>query len=254
MDLREMQQQPAPRHPWERARLHHFRRVLAELGPRRGEPVRHLDVGSGDAWLANSLAADGAVSGRTVAWDIGYADPDVRRKVASQAPHVVLVDEAPDEKFDVVTLLDVLEHVEDAEAFLSAVVRDNLAPDGVILISVPAWSALYSEHDRALGHFRRYNPRAAQQLLAACGLRRVRGGGLFHSLLPARAATTLGERLSRVGPKQTPLAAMQWRAGKRVTTLVDTALRCDTAASRAFARTGLNVPGLSWWAICKTPA
>lgn len=250
-----MQNDPAPRHPWERARLHHFRQVLADPGLQiPSGTLRHLDVGAGDAWLANELAAGGPAGGHTVAWDIGYANPAVRQRVAKQAPHVTLTDVAPKTTFEVITLLDVLEHVDDAHTFLRDIVQSNLAANGVVLISVPAWSALYSQHDRALGHYRRYDPRAAQQLLASCGLRRVRAGGLFHSLLPARAATKLRERWSRRQDKAGSLAAMQWRASARMTRVIDAALRCDTAASRSFARVGLAVPGLSWWAICKKRA
>lgn len=53
------------------------------------------------------------------------------------------------------TLLDVLEHVEDDKKFLSDLV--HLAPKGAdILITVPALKSLWSPHDVANHHFRRY--------------------------------------------------------------------------------------------------
>jgi SAM-dependent methyltransferase len=66
-------------------------------------------------------------------------------------------------RFDLIFLFDVLEHLQDEDAFLSAV-RFHLAPGGRILINVPAIQALWSKYDEAAGHFRRYN---------IAGLRRV---------------------------------------------------------------------------------
>jgi SAM-dependent methyltransferase len=70
--------------------------------------------------------------------------------------------------FDVVLLLDVLEHVPDEAALLGAV-RRLLRPKGVVLVSVPAFQFLWSTHDDVLMHLRRYT---------AGGLRRAleRGG------------------------------------------------------------------------------
>lgn len=59
------------------------------------------------------------------------------------------------EHFDVVTMLDVLEHVEDDGAAVREIYR-VLAPGGVFVLSVPAYQHLWSAHDTALHHFRRY--------------------------------------------------------------------------------------------------
>jgi SAM-dependent methyltransferase len=253
MDLREMQHAKGARHPWERARLHHFRSVITAARPLHAGAGTYLDVGSGDAWFANTVAADQARFRQSTAWDIGYSDANVRQRVGAEAPHVTLAAEQPAGPFDLITLLDVLEHVADAPAFLRQIVDKNLAVGGAMLISVPAWSALYCQHDRALGHYRRYDPPAAQQLLATCGLQAVLSGGLFHSLLLPRAAATLRERYAAKVADAAP-EAMHWRGGRLATRFVDTVLRWDTAASRGLARVGFNMPGLSWWALCKKRA
>ena len=56
---------------------------------------------------------------------------------------------------NLVLLTDVLEHIEDDRGFLSRIVS-LLSPDAVLLITVPAERALWSEHDISLGHYRRY--------------------------------------------------------------------------------------------------
>jgi ubiquinone/menaquinone biosynthesis C-methylase UbiE len=65
--------------------------------------------------------------------------------------------------FDVVTVLDVLEHVDDEEAL--AEIRRVLRPGGAIVISVPAMPWLWSFRDVDAGHVRRYERRGLMALL-----------------------------------------------------------------------------------------
>ena len=60
------------------------------------------------------------------------------------------------EKYDLVVFLDVLEHVEDYETFLLDI-KSLLEKDGIAILSVPGYQFMFSEHDRTLHHFRRYN-------------------------------------------------------------------------------------------------
>jgi SAM-dependent methyltransferase len=58
-------------------------------------------------------------------------------------------------KFNVILLFDVLEHISDEDRFLDALLF-HLAPQGKLIISVPAGRWLFSEYDIAAGHVRRY--------------------------------------------------------------------------------------------------
>jgi SAM-dependent methyltransferase len=60
-----------------------------------------------------------------------------------------------DKAFDLVTSLDTLEHIEDDATALSEIYR-VLKPGGFVLMTVPAHPWMYSSHDRALHHVRRY--------------------------------------------------------------------------------------------------
>ncbi|CAM2946017.1 class I SAM-dependent methyltransferase [Rariglobus hedericola] len=62
----------------------------------------------------------------------------------------------PDESLDYVTALDVLEHVPDDAAVVSGFHR-LLKKDGIVVITVPASMALWSDWDEALHHYRRYH-------------------------------------------------------------------------------------------------
>lgn len=56
--------------------------------------------------------------------------------------------------FDLITALDVLEHIDDNKAL--AQFHRVLKPDGYLLLNVPAFDFLWSKHDKAVGHKRRY--------------------------------------------------------------------------------------------------
>jgi SAM-dependent methyltransferase len=64
----------------------------------------------------------------------------------------------PDSSLDYVTALDVLEHVPDDAAVVRGFHR-LLKPGGLVLITVPASMALWSDWDVVLHHFRRYDRR-----------------------------------------------------------------------------------------------
>lgn len=72
------------------------------------------------------------------------------------------------EAFSNVLLLDVLEHIDNPELFLSAV-NFHLKPKGRLIINVPAFSLFYSSYDSVQGHFRRYNLSRLNSELKACG-------------------------------------------------------------------------------------
>ena len=255
MDLREIPLRAGRRHPWEVTRARFFCRALVDERP--GEaPSTVLDAGAGDGYVAAQLAERLPRASEVVCFDGHYTDDDLARLAAGAVPGVSYTREPPTRRFDVVLLLDVLEHVAGDASFLTSVVANNLAPgpDARVLISVPAWPSLYTEHDRALLHYRRYTPEACRALIASAGLEVIRGGGLFHGLLPIRALAALGEAALR-GFGRTPATPQLlggWRRGPILSAVVERALAADNALSRQLARAGISLPGLTYWALCKT--
>jgi 2-polyprenyl-3-methyl-5-hydroxy-6-metoxy-1,4-benzoquinol methylase len=67
-------------------------------------------------------------------------------------------------------MLDVLEHIEDHRA-AARHVRQILAPQGTFLLTVPALMALWSQHDVANRHFRRYTKQSLRAVLTQAGFR-----------------------------------------------------------------------------------
>jgi SAM-dependent methyltransferase len=94
-------------------------------------------------------------------------------------------------------LLDVLEHVRDDWLALAQACR-VLQPGGRALITVPAFPSLWSPHDAAEMHIRRYRRAGLLRLCESVGLRVIRSGH-FNILLflPAVAWRILSRRLYR---------------------------------------------------------
>ena len=75
------------------------------------------------------------------------------------------------EKFDLVFLMDVLEHIEDDAAMLKYLSEKVLRKNGYLIVTVPAHRFLYSGFDSSVGHFRRYNKKAITALLEKNGFK-----------------------------------------------------------------------------------
>jgi len=83
--------------------------------------------------------------------------------------------------YDLVTALDVIEHVEDDRAALQGLAR-CLKPGGRILVTVPAFPFLWSAHDVANHHHRRYTRATLKAAVEQAGLK-LEFMGWFNSLL-----------------------------------------------------------------------
>jgi 2-polyprenyl-3-methyl-5-hydroxy-6-metoxy-1,4-benzoquinol methylase len=69
----------------------------------------------------------------------------------------------PNNQFDTIVYADVLEHIEDDRAELARA-ESFLCPGGHLVVVAPAHQFLFSEFDRAVGHFRRYNCKSLARL------------------------------------------------------------------------------------------
>lgn len=74
----------------------------------------------------------------------------------------------PADHFDLVALLDVLEHVPDDRSALTSI-RERLKPGGKLLVTVPANKWMWSAHDVAHHHHRRYGKDELRRVSSECG-------------------------------------------------------------------------------------
>ncbi|MGD9518233.1 MAG: class I SAM-dependent methyltransferase [Armatimonadota bacterium] len=98
--------------------------------------------------------------------------------------------------FDGVVACDVLEHLEDDVAALAELRRVTKA-NGVLVVTVPALPWLWSDHDEALGHLRRYTRRGLRSVLIEAGWKVERLNYSVTLLMPAIAGFRLFRRARR---------------------------------------------------------
>jgi SAM-dependent methyltransferase len=187
------------RHWWSRGRRAIFLAILDRdlPPPLGGSPRSILDIGCGTGAMLLELERYGRAQGLEsepeavrLCRDRGVLD--VRLATPPPLPY----DSA---SFDLVTALDVLEHIEDDDGMVSEVCR-VLRPGGCFLLSVPAYRFLWGLQDEVSHHRRRYLGGEVRGLLGRSGLE-VRRLTYFNSLLfPIIAAVRLTRRLRRKRP------------------------------------------------------
>lgn len=98
------------------------------------------------------------------------------------------------QRFDLVTLLDVIEHVDDDVAALRAT-SGVLAPGGHVVVTVPAFPFLWTAHDDLNHHQRRYTKQRLKSALEASGFRVERLTYFNCYLFPLAVMERIGKRL-----------------------------------------------------------
>lgn len=151
---------------------------------------RLLDIGCGTGIMVEILSAQGH---KVVGLDLL---PQGLRSTRHKVPHSMLIQadlsiQLPlsDKVFDVVIVLDVLEHVDD-ESLLEEVNR-VLNPGGIILLTVPAFPWLWSFRDEDAGHLRRYTRKSIHDLMSKSDLQIIETRYYQFFLFPFIAMTRL---------------------------------------------------------------
>lgn len=133
-------------------------------------------------------------------------DDDARAYASLHAPRQVAPGLLPDrigfdgEQFDLIAMLDVLEHVEDDFGALLAL-RQRLGADGSIIITVPALPWLWSSHDAIHHHKRRYTRTGMDRLLRRAGYATVSIGYFNCLLFPLAMVQRLATQLTHATGK-----------------------------------------------------
>ena len=180
-------------HWWYRAR----RDILADYLTRYGKlpkDARILEIGCGTGHNLPMLAAFGTV-------DAIEIDPAARAIASERLGRPVGDAPLPElpgierGAYDLIAVLDVVEHIEDDVAALAAM-KACLKPGGKILIAVPAHQWMWSAHDVVNHHHRRYSKTTLVSAIEKAGLK-PRKLGYFNSLLfPLAAAARIAGRIT----------------------------------------------------------
>ncbi|MCU0729411.1 MAG: class I SAM-dependent methyltransferase [Sphingopyxis sp.] len=218
------------------------RQILASLIERTVRPApdaRVLEAGCGTGGNLSLLARFGQL-------EAFEYDAEARALAAEKNVCVIKAGALPDgidtsgAPYDMVAILDVLEHIDDDVASLASL-RAVTRKDGRIVLTVPALPALWSSHDELHHHKRRYTKASLQRALVDAGWD-IEQSGYFNSLL---FPVALLQRLwAKLRGKAEPVDALPAPA-------LNAALRMVFAAERhLIARLPLPI-GLSLFAIAR---
>ncbi len=159
-------------------------------------PARILEVGCG---------AGGNLQLLTPLGDVSALEPDDESRAYVAERYKMKVEGGllpdglpyPPGSFDLVCAFDVIEHVDEDAASVAALAK-LLKPGGAILTTVPAYQWMWSPHDEAHHHKRRYALPAYRALFEQAGLKVERAGHFNTLLLPLAVVQRFAKKLLKI--------------------------------------------------------
>lgn len=142
-----------------------------------------LDIGAGNGIMGRIIRDNLSKHGVLSRWDsidTEYQEQDLL-KLRSVGLHAAT--SIPFKKYDLILAIDVAEHVNDDYSFFRCLL-EHLSADGICIVTVPAFSWLWSSHDVFLKHYRRYSRTELISTLQASGFDHMDSGYLFSLVLP----------------------------------------------------------------------
>ena len=169
---------------------------VAQLQLAQGASI--LDIGCGDGLFFDRLSTLGEVEGVEPYAALVSPDNPYRSRI-----HISPFDDAfrPAKKYSLILMLDVLEHLENPLAALRHVSR-LLEDNGTFVATVPAFLALWTNHDVLNHHFTRYTKTTFEELVRQTDLRIQEERYLYHWTFPIKLGVRAMERA--MGSKPEP--------------------------------------------------
>ena len=191
-ELFEQMHRHAQKHWWFRGR----QKIVLSLLNRfytRPENARVLDLGCGTGVNLPALAQYGEVWGADPSDKaLAFCRSSMPKDFTGRLDEIWLPDKVPydDNSFNLIVMMDVLEHVEHDRESLIRIGR-LLRPGGELVLTVPALQWMWTQHDVEHHHFRRYHKAPLRALLTETGYE-VQFISYINTLLfPAMAAARL---------------------------------------------------------------
>ena len=182
--------------------------------------VRVLDVGCGAGRVLQMLTEYGQVYGTDLS---SLALEFCRKRGFNGVCQADIIEGLPFpvETFDLITALDVVEHLQDDAAGLRNLWQ-ALKPGGLLIVSVPAYQFMFSYWDEMLGHHRRYTRRNLLPRLEQAGFVVEKSSYTnTATLLPAVAFRLVKSIWLRVRPNKTSATLTHQAVNEAETDFVD---------------------------------
>jgi len=253
MDIQEYKKRikNAQTHPWEMARWS----ILHFMIHHTVQPEKLIfDIGSGDGYMAENLFRTYPYC-KVVAVDVNYDQDFInQKKDLSNIAYVTTLNEGANLyplPADLVTIMDVLEHIEYPDNLLKDIGRTlHVQNNSIFIITVPAYQSLFSRHDEILGHFKRYNRNEISKLLGNAGFIVIRSGYFFTSLALIRYFEKLAQKVFKSNTLGKN-GVYNWMGGKTITLLLKNLFFLEFKISWYLSKIGIYIPGLSCYCLCR---
>ena len=166
------------RHPWELSRYEVFKDIISPYFDLKSKKTI-VDIGCGDVFFIGSLSSEFS-NLNCIGVDINFTNDYIKSftdKYEKVRLYKTIEDAIVNEThIDLVLLMDVIEHIEDDESFISKDLSPLLKKfNPLVLVTVPAFQTLFSNHDLLLQHYRRYTYDKLKLLLTRNDLKIIKG-------------------------------------------------------------------------------
>ncbi|MDR2038843.1 MAG: class I SAM-dependent methyltransferase [Bacteroidales bacterium] len=242
-------------HPWEYARSKVVNNIIKKYIRNIDNGVA-LDIGSGDVFFLTQFS-NSYPGFKLIAVDTAYDDKLISSLTEKYKSYNITFYKdlkeihIPHSKpASVVFLLDVIEHIENDVGFLKSLsTNDYINQDTVFMITVPAYQSLYCEHDKWLGHYRRYSQHSLERCIKNAGLTYIAGGYFFSSLLFPRLIQKVHQNFT--SENKNVKGVGDWNGKKALSYIFEKILLLDYFFSRILKSLRINIPGLSTYILCR---
>ena len=259
MDLKEyrIKNKSFVRHPWEVARADIIKKLMLKYCSKKEASI--LDIGTGDAFSLEQISYL-FKQYRSFGLDIALSDSEIKSinenflnkkcNITVTNNDKIIREFSKNHKFDIICLMDVIEHIENDKNFLAQTIENYAIDDNtLVVITVPAFQKVFLNHDRFLGHYRRYNKESLSRVLIQNNLQILDIGYFFFSLLIVRFFTCLAEKIFHINKEFKSTG--NWSYGKFLSNLISKCLMLDFYCSVIIKKIGIELPGLSVYAIAR---
>lgn len=229
------------RHPWELSRSYNILKLVKNYS----NNFVYADIGAGDKYFTSKLLP--LTDGDVFAIDNEYD----KSKIIMDG--IICLNDASlleNGSIDCIIMMDVLEHIENDNAFLEKILK-KLKPNGKLIITVPAMQFLFSSHDVFLKHYRRYNRKRLINLLQNHEIVIEQNHYFYSTLFLLRCISLLIDKLK--SNKQKDMGIGMWKYDKNnlITKFIYNMLNIDFFINKLFSKIFIRLPGLSVLAICR---
>jgi hypothetical protein len=243
--------QNVKRHPWELSRLkiieNEVINMCHNINPQK---IILIDIGCGDAFVINNLSKKIKFK-KAFAVDINFNEENINKlnnnllniKFYNSLENV----EISDSETYIVILNDVIEHIDEHKFFLENLnhIFFKKVKKVSFFITVPAFNFLFSEHDKDLGHYRRYTRENLIEYNKILEMKINSSGYFFISLFLVR----FFQKYFFYNKVNKTIGVSGWAYGKIITNTIAYLLFIDYKIGKLFSKFSINIPGLSSYII-----